>query len=238
MGRTSSELVIEPFDREHLAAIVECVTTVWCRDNVIARALGVTADDYRPVAEQICGHALADDLGMMLREPVADRVVGFYTTTDLVDELAIEGAKASGGNPRMQRWGVLLSRCLAWYVDEHRGGEPVARGEILYLNIGGVLPEYRGKGWIDRMALVATPRWTARGYDATLSIATHPRSIEKLRRLPFEQVLHELPFALLDDPDLSRLQEPRGVVVSVMPLDERGMPRPASPRPTVRRARP
>ncbi|MCX4248075.1 hypothetical protein [Paraliomyxa miuraensis] len=211
--------MIEPFDDAHLEAIVECVTAVWTSHNVIARALGVTADDYRPTAARICAKALADDLGLMLREPDTDRIVGFYTAIDLVDELAEEQAKAAGDNPRLARWSSMLSLGLSWYIDTYHRERPLARGEVVYFNIGGTAPERRGQGWIGRMTSVAASDFAVRrSYRRVLAIATHPHSVQMSRSLPWNVELHELPFADCGDPDLARITDPPCALVSVTSL--------------------
>ncbi|MCA9708237.1 MAG: hypothetical protein KDK70_20460 [Myxococcales bacterium] len=213
---TTPSIVIDPFDRSHLDALVECVTAVWTTDNVIARALGVTDDDYRPVARRICEQALADDLGLMLREAEADRVVGFYTAIDLVDELIEEENKRAGDNPRMSRWAALLAQGLQWYLDTYHREQPPRRGEVVYFNIGGTIREYRERRWIDRMTTIATSEWVfGRHYRRVLSIATHPHSVHKARTLPIPKHLHELTFADQDEPDLRRITDPPAALVGV-----------------------
>jgi hypothetical protein len=212
---------IEHFDRAHLAAVVECVTSIWIADNVIARALGVTAEDYGPIARRICERALAEDLGLMLRDPSTDRIMGFYTAIDLVDALAEEQSKAAGENPRMRRWGAMLSRCLQWYVDTYHRERPPVRGETLYFNIGGTLPELRSRGFISRMTSVAHADFScSRGYARVLAVATHRHSVALTRQFWPETIMHELRFIDQDDPDLSRITDPPGAMVSVTPLGE------------------
>jgi hypothetical protein len=210
---------IERFDAAHLEAIIECVTAVWISDNVIAQALGAIAEDYRPVAARICTRALADDLGLMLREPVRDRIVGFYTAIDLVDEIAEEEAKIAAGSPRMRRWGQLLARGLRWYTDTYHGERPLARGEVIYFNIGGTVREHREQGWIVRMTAKAHFEFAARrGYTHIVGIATHPHAVQMTRNLAAGSILHELRFADCGDPDLARITEPPYALVSVTPV--------------------
>lgn len=209
--------VIELFDAEHLPGIVECVTAVWVTDNVIARALGVTAEDYRPVARAICERALADRLGLMLREPTTDRVVGFYTAIDLVDEL--KSGKPSD-SPLIARWSRMLQRGFDWYLDSR--DRPLERGEVIYFNIGGTLPEYRSQGWIKQMTVRAALEFTAaRGFQWVLAIATHPHSVAMSKTSPYIAHRHEIRFETLDDADLSKITEPSCAMVTVSPVGPR-----------------
>jgi len=221
LGYARGAMQIEPFDAAHLDGIVECVTAVWSEHNVIARALGVTADEYRPVAERMCRAALASGMGLMLREPRADRVMGFHICGDLVDELPAEAHKEQHGTPRMQRWAALLSRGLRWYLDRYHAQQPLRRGEVFYMDIGGTRPELRGDGWSSRMIVQAALTLAVpRGYQRLLAIATHPHSVHKARTTP-GATNHEIRFADLEDPDLSKITEPDAVIVSVMPLPSR-----------------
>lgn len=206
---SAGPLVLEVFDDRRLDRIVECITTVWCTDNVIAQALGVTEDEYRPVARRICQEAIEDDLGLMLREPGTDRIVGFGTAIDLVDELrSIERTKETA-SPRMQRWSEFLSRALRWYLDQFHPEHPPQRGEVMYMNIGGTLREFRGQGWIGRMTQQAFTKFVMnRSYSRLVAVATHPHSIAMARSFPLPTRLHEIRYASLDDPDLSRITEP------------------------------
>lgn len=210
---------IERFDAAHLDAVVDCVTSTWITDNVIARALGVTDDDYRPVAKRICAQALADDMGLMLREPATDRIVGFYSIIDLVDELAIEQTKVDGENPRIRRWAALLGRGLQWYIETHHYECPLERGEVIYFNIGGTVAEYRGRGWINRMTVMAVAELAIpRGYRRLLGIATHPHAVNMTRMLSHGSGLHEIRFEDSGDPDLERITDPPCALLSITPL--------------------
>lgn len=209
---------IRPFDRAHLPGVVACVTAVWTDDNVIANALGVTAQEYRSVATRICQRALEDELGLMLIEPGTEEVMGFHTSIDLVDELAEAEAHAEQ-SPRMRRWADLLQRGFDWYLESFHPDSPPQHGEVLYMNIGGTLPALRSQGWINRMLMTSLMEYAIpRGYDRLVGIATHPHSIRKMRSAAAGSVLHEIPFASLDDPDLSRITEPEGIVVSATSL--------------------
>lgn len=223
---TSSTLRIEHLDEAHLGAVIECVTAVWIADNVIARALGVTADDYRPVATRICERALADRLGLMLRDTVTGAIMGFYTAIDLVDELDEVRAGTIEVSPRMRRWGAMLSRGLQWYLDAFHHDQPLARGEALYFNIGGTVAELRGRGFITRMSLIAGTDFAfGRRYRRIVAIATHPHTVHMTRSLPFETHLHELRFADCGDPDLARISDPPHALVSVTELVHPSMAR-------------
>lgn len=212
---------IERLDRPHLAAVIECVTSIWITDNVIARALGAGADDYGPVATRICERALAEDLGLMLRDPVSDRIMGFHLSIDVVDALAEEQSKSSGDNPRMRRWGAMLAGGLQWYVDAYHRERPPERGETLYFNIGGTLPELRSRGFIARMIMKAFADFAvARGYRRVIGIATHPHSVAYSRKFPFASALHELRFADCGDPELCRITDPPCALVSVTTIDD------------------
>jgi len=212
---------IEHLDRAHLAAVIECVTSIWVADNVIARALGVGPEDYGPVAARICERALAEDLGLKLRDPASDRIMGFHLCIDVVDALAEEQSKSASDNPRMRRWGAMLSRGLQWYVDTYHRERPLERGESLYFNIGGTLPELRSRGFISRLILTAFADFaSARGYRRVLAIATHAHSVAYTYHSPFSPILHELPFADSGDPDLCRITDPPCAVVSVTPIHD------------------
>jgi len=213
-------LRIEHLDQAHLAATIECVTSLWIADNVIARALSATAEDYGPIAARICERALAEDLGLMLRDPATDRIMGFHFSIDVADALAEEQSKSTGDNPRMRRWGAMLSRGLHWYIDTYHRGDPPVRGETLYFNIGGTLPELRSRGFISRMILMAYADFVLpRGYRRVLAIATHPHSVALSRQFLPTTALHELPFADCGDPDLCGITEPPCALVSVAPVD-------------------
>ncbi len=209
---------IRPFDRKHLPGVVDCVTAVWTDDNVIANALGVTAQEYRSVAMRICDRALADELGLMLIEPQTDEVMGFHVSIDLVDELS--EAKAHGAlSPRMRRWADLLQLGFDWYLEAYHPDSPPSHGEVFYMNIGGTFPALRSQGWINRMIMKSLMDYALpRGYETLLGIATHPHSVQKTRTASANSVLHEIPFASLDDPDLCRITEPEAFLVSATPL--------------------
>lgn len=221
--RSAGPLVLEAFDAGRLDHIVECATTIVCTDNVIAGALGVTMDEYRPAARRVCEKAIEDDLGLMLRDQETDRIMGFGTAIDLVDELASIERTRQTSSDRLRRWAEFLSQALGWYLVQFHPEHPPRRGEVIYMNIGGTLREVRGQGWISRMTQRAFGRFAIeRGYSHAVAIATHPHSIAKGRSFGLPTRLHELRYAELDDPDLSRITQPPLALVAALSLPSPG----------------
>jgi len=207
-------------DARHLEQTIDCVASIWAEGNVIARALGVTQEDYLPVARAICTKALEDELGLLLLDTTRDEVVGFSLAIDLVDELAMEEAKQQGPSPLLRRWGAMLRGLLQHYLDAyHRSpASPLRRGEVLYGNIGGVVPAIRSKGLVGPLVTRSIELFTRpRGYRRVVAIATHPHSIRLFPHLGFKPVA-EVSFASMADPDLRQVTEPRAVPILVLEL--------------------
>jgi hypothetical protein len=131
----------------------------------------------------------------------------------------VEEAKQQGPSPLLGRWGAMLRGLLQHYLDAyHRPPAPPRRGEVLYANIGGVVPALRSRGLIGPLVtrsieLFARPR----GYRRVVAIATHPHSIRLFTHLGFKPVA-EVAFASMADPLLRQVTEPRAVPILVLEL--------------------
>jgi hypothetical protein len=209
-------LRIESLSRQRLQETIECICAIWVEENTIARALGVARHDYLPVARSAATHALEDDLGLILVDPGTDEVVGFVLCIDFFDHRAQLEDERARRNPLMARWCNFLQLTIQPYLARFHGPEdaPLERGRVLYMNIGGVVPERRGHGWVIKSSLLAYERFgRARGFRHALAVATHHDSVPMLRRPPFI-IIGEVEFARLADPDLCRITNPCSAVTA------------------------
>lgn len=217
-------LAIYRLDELHLERTIDCIVEIWTEDNRIARALGVTGDEYRPLAEHLAREAVEMRLGLVLVDETDDRVLGFHLSRDLVDEMSPGRDARSDHDPTpsssLEIWSDMVRRLEQQYVAEFRQahGRDPERGEVLYFNIGGIVPALRRKGWIIRMGGAATREHAvARGYRHIVAIATHPDSVVMIQRPPFRTVC-EFEFAQADDPRWHAVTEPRTAILGELDL--------------------
>ncbi len=210
---------------------IACITRIWAADNRIARALGVTADEYLPLAVRATEHAIQHQLGLVLvdesehrGEPTeaaqAGRVLGFHLSTDLVDELAAQRQPDPAESPKLQLWREMLLGLEETYVRRFQSHHqrPPEPGEVLYFNIGGIIQPLRHKGWILRMCAAAARELALRrGYRHIIAIATHPDSVAMLER-PLFRPIAEFEFASAEDARWHQLVEPRAAVLAELNL--------------------
>ncbi|GAB4568495.1 MAG: hypothetical protein Tsb0020_22020 [Haliangiales bacterium] len=226
-------LTIRPLSAALRDQTIACITRIWASDNRIARALGVTADEYLPLAVRATEHAIQHQLGLVLvdesehhGEPTAAAgggpVLGFHLSTDLVDELAAQRDSGPAESPKLQLWREMLLGLEETYVRrfQRRYQRPPKPGEVLYFNIGGIVAPLRRRGWILRMCAAATRELALRrGYRHIIAVATHPDSVAMLER-PLFRAVAEFEFASADDARWHRVDEPRAAVLAELDLTD------------------
>ncbi|MFL5350305.1 MAG: hypothetical protein ACJ8AT_36480 [Hyalangium sp.] len=200
-----ADVEIRHLDATSLERTIDCVSALYPRHNVIARALGFTAEEYRPIAERACRVALEADMGLLAVHPATHEVLGFLFCHDLVDQFSAVAAMARNEDERLRAWSEMHSRLLALY--ERRYGQPQARGQVLYMNITALAPEIRGQGLTPRLTYQALVEFgIQRGYRAHAGIATHSQTRRLLAQAaPTVEWSESLSFAELSDPRLRSL---------------------------------
>lgn len=193
------DLEIRRLDAGNVEATIECVARLYPEGNLIARALGFTAEEYRPIAARTVRATLAIDMGLVVVDPEDEAIVGFYFARDLVDQLAALRALAEDDDPRLRVWGDMLGRLMARHAEAY--GAP-ASGEVLYMNIMALDERARGRGLMHALTLQASLEFgVGRGYRSIVGVATHPRS-QAYASGTRSQWSASLPFAELADPRL------------------------------------
>jgi len=197
------DLEIRRLDAVNVEATIACVARLYPEGNVIARALGFTEAEYRPIAARTVRATLAIDMGLVVVDPADEAIVGFYFARDLVDQLAALQALAADDDPRLRAWGDLLGRLMARHAEAY--GDAPARGEVLYMNIMALDERARGRGLMHALTLQASVEFgVGRGYRAIVGVATHPRS-QVYTSGTRSQWSASLPFAELADPRLQAI---------------------------------
>lgn len=167
-------LEIKRLDAGSLEATIECVARLYPGGNIIAGALGFTADDYRPFAARTARSTLASDSGLVVVDPADGAAVGFFFVRDLVDQLAALEAMAIDEDARIRAWGDMLGRLITAHGETF--GAPV-RGQVLYINIMALDERARGRGLTHELTMRAGFEFGfERGYRSLLGVATHPRA--------------------------------------------------------------
>jgi hypothetical protein len=192
---------IRRLDEASLERTIDCVSELYPRDNLIARALGFTPQDYRPVAERACRAALAADMGLIAADKATGEVLGFLFCADLVDQFDAVAAMAQHSDERLRAWSEMHARLLGDYVQ--RFGRPQARGGVLYFSITALAPRIHGHSLTPTLVHRATIEFgVQRGYAMGVGIATHPRSRKLVSGAIGVTWFSELAFANLFDPRL------------------------------------
>lgn len=207
---------IRRLDAASLERTIDCVSALYPRHNVIARALGFTTAEYRPIAEQACRVALKSDMGLIAVDPATHEVLGFLFCHDLVDQFSAVEAMARHEDERMRAWSEMHSRLLGLY--EQRYGRPQARGQVLYMNITALALEVRGQGLTPRLTYQALVEFgIRRGYRSHIGIATHSQTRRLLARTNSVEWSESLPFAALSDPRLRTLDNEARIFARPIP---------------------
>lgn len=103
---------IRRLDEPLLERTIDCVSDLYPRDNLIARALGFTPQDYRPVAERACRAALAANMGLIAADRATGEVLGFLFCADLVDHFDAVAAMSRHADERLRAWSEMHTRLL------------------------------------------------------------------------------------------------------------------------------
>ncbi len=213
------QVEIRRLDAASLERTVDCVSTLYPRHNVIARALGFTPEEYRPIAERTCRVALEADMGLIAVNPATHDVLGFLFAHDLVDQFSAVAAMARHQDERMRAWSEMHSRLLGRY--EQRYGRPQARGQVLYMNITALAPEIRGQGLTPRLTYQAIIEFGAqRGYASLVGIATHPKTRQLVANTTGIEWSEQLAFADLSDSRLRTLEGSARIVARGIPQED------------------
>lgn len=207
---------VRRLDESFLERTIDCVSALYPPHNVIARALGFTPEEYRPIAERACRVALEADMGLITVNPATDEVLGFLFCHDLVDQFSAVAAMTRHQDERMRAWSEMHSRLLGLY--EQRYGRPQARGQVLYMNITALAPEIRGQGLTPRLTYQAIIEFGAqRGYASLVGIATHPRTRKLVENTIGIEWSEQLAFADLSDSRLRTLEGGARIVARDIP---------------------
>jgi hypothetical protein len=209
---------IHRLDEASLERTIDCVSELYPRDNLIARALGFTPQDYRPVAERACRAALMADMGLIAADTATGEVLGFLFCADLVDQFDAVAAMAQHADERLRAWSEMHARLLGDY--EQRFGRPQARGEVLYFSITALAPRIHGHGLTPTLVHRATIEFgTQRGYRIGVGIATHPRSRKLVSGAIGVTWFSELAFADLSDHRLRKIDLAARILAVTFPSD-------------------
>jgi hypothetical protein len=209
---------IRRLDDASLERTIDCVSELYSRDNLIARALGFTPQEYRPVAERACRAALAADMGLVAADTATGEVLGFLFCADLIDHFDAVAAMARHADERLRAWSEMHTRLLGDY--EQRFGRPRARGEVLYFSITALAPRIRGHSLTPALVHRATIEFgVQRGYAAGVGIATHPRSRKLVSGAIGVTWFSELAFADLSDPRLRTIDLAARILTATFPSD-------------------
>ncbi|HVG62995.1 MAG TPA: hypothetical protein VNA24_30810 [Hyalangium sp.] len=209
---------IHRLDEAFLERTIDCVSKLYPRDNLIARALGFTPQDYRPVAERACLAALSADMGLIVADKGTGEVLGFLFCADLIDHFDAVAAMALHTDERLWAWSEIHTRLLGDY--EQRFGRPRARGEILYFSITALAPQLHGRSLTPSLVHRATIEFgVQRGYPTGVGIATHPRSRKLVSGAIGVTWFSELAFADLSDPRLRTIDLAARILAITFPSD-------------------
>jgi hypothetical protein len=215
---TQFPVAIRRLDEASLERTIDCVSELYPRDNLIARALGFTPQDYRPVAERACRAALAADMGLIAADMATGEVLGFLFCADLIDHFDAVAEMARHADERLRAWSEMHSRLLGEY--EQRFGRPQARGEVLYFSITALAPRIQGHGLTPTLVHQATLEFgVQRGYRTGVGIATHPRSRKLVSGTIGVTWISELAFADLSDPRLRTIDLAARILAATFPSD-------------------
>jgi len=205
-------------DEASLESTIDCVSELYPRDNLIARALGFTPQDYRPVAERACRAALSADMGLIVADKGTGELLGFLFCADLIDHFDAVAAMALHADERLRAWSEIHTRLLGDY--EQRFGRPRARGEILYFSITALAPRLHGRSLTPSLVHRATIEFgVQRGYPTGVGIATHPRSRKLVSGAIGVTWFSELAFADLSDPRLRTIDLAARILAITFPSD-------------------
>jgi hypothetical protein len=209
---------IRRLDEASLERTIDCVSELYPRYNLIARALGFTPQDYRPVAERACRAALAANMGLVAADTATGEVLGFLFCADLVDHFDAVAAMARHSDERLRAWSEMHSRLLGDY--EQRFGRPQARGEVLYFSITALAPRIHGRSLTPTLVHRATTEFgVQRGYPTGVGIATHPRSRKLVSGAIGVTWFSELAFEDLSDPRLRTIDLAARILAVTFPSD-------------------
>lgn len=209
---------IRRLDEAFLERTIDCVSELYPRDNLIARALGFTPQDYRPVAERACRAAFAANMGLIATDTATGEVLGFLFCADLVDQFEAVAAMERHADERLRAWSEMHTRLLGDY--EQRFGRPRTRGEVLYFSITALEPRLRGRSLTPTLVHRATIEFgVQRGYPTGVGIATHPRSRKLVSGAIGVTWFSELAFADLSDPRLRTIDLAARILAVTFPSD-------------------
>lgn len=209
---------VRRLDEASLERTIDCVSEFYPLGNLIARALGFTPHDYRPVAERACRAALAADMGLIAADTATGEVLGFLFCADLIDHFDAVAAMAQHPDERLRAWSEMHTRLLGDY--EQRFGRPRARGEVLYFSITALAPRLHGRSLTPTLVHRATVEFgVQRGYATGVGIATHPRSRKLVSGAIGVTWFSELAFAGLSDPRLRTIDLAARILAVTFPID-------------------
>lgn len=135
-------VVYEVLRECHVGIVTQTLIDVWVGQNVIMNALGVTKDEFRPLASKRARDAALVGLSLVATDEASGQCVGFFLWEDMAasawgEKLAI--------SPKFEAQFRFMTELEGEYL-KHRGVTSLPRGEVLHGIYGGTAKERSGSG--------------------------------------------------------------------------------------------
>jgi ribosomal protein S18 acetylase RimI-like enzyme len=133
-----SGIIYEVFQVNDIEQTIACIIEAFPRGEPMAKALGITPDEYYFFAKIVCEKAVNDGLSVVAKDKATGQVIGFCISEDLASEPP-EG---------LEKINVKLHPILALLTsldEEYKKSHKVEKGQIFHLYMVGVREPYKSQ---------------------------------------------------------------------------------------------
>jgi len=181
--KVNNEIIYKVLEEKDLHQTINCLAKVFPNDNPLLRAVGMTPDEYYPIAETVCKLAVKHDCSYITIDKNNGEIIGFLLCKDLMSQ-ENELKNLSEFSQRVRPIRTLIDTICAGYTEEKK----VISGDVINLLMLGVKKEYRGQGIASHLVVQTLEKARRKGFKIAISQAVHTRAQQIFLNLDFKEI--------------------------------------------------
>jgi len=178
-------ITYELLQEKDLQGTIDCLIEIFITDEQLTKELGFTTEEFYPLAEIVCVKAVEDKLSLIPKDVKTGEVIGFTIAQDLFGN---EGLLHSI-NEKVVKFKPAIDLVEKLETEYLKNKPKVEKGQILYVFMSGVRPNYRG-GKVARIGFEKNVEAAKRkNYQYAMTECTSRTSQITAKRLGFKEIV-------------------------------------------------
>ena len=180
----NNEIVYKVLEEKDLHQTIDCLANIFPNGNPLLRAVGMTPDEYYPIAEIVCNLAVKHDCSYIAKDKSSGQIIGFLLCKNLMSK-GNELKNLSSFSQRVRPIRALLDLIVVEYTEEKKN----ISGDIIDLLMLGIKKEYRGQGIASKLIVKTIEMARCKGFKIAISQVVHMRAQQIFLKLNFQEIL-------------------------------------------------